>query len=117
MKKPPKFTVFVDGVDYQHELGEVIDGTKVYGTIEDLKERNKCWKSCGIVKLEITFKKWVEKQDLFSDIDKVVSMKAEDYTSEMRLNHKQKHLEYLEDLVEKQKLVISKLKLKMKESQ
>lgn len=54
---------YVCGVDFQHELGEAND-VVIYSSIEALKTNRSCWTSCGIVKLEISVKSWVEKQNL-----------------------------------------------------
>lgn len=59
--------LFIDGVDYQHELGNI--ETKVYESLEELKEKHgKCWQGCGVVKVTIKVLKeeWVVKQDLFN---------------------------------------------------
>ncbi len=62
--------VYVCGVDWQHELGEVSDYTKVYSTVEDLKRQRSCWEECGIVELEVKMTKWMEPQNLFKNIKK-----------------------------------------------
>lgn len=51
-------------IDWQHELGEVPDYTKVYSTIEDHKRQHKCWASCGIVEVEVKLIKYVEEQNI-----------------------------------------------------
>jgi len=66
MNKPSK-TIYMDGVDFQHELGEAMGGNVVFGSMEDLKEHSKCWESCGIVKCTITVEEWASPQDLFKD--------------------------------------------------
>jgi ribosomal protein L34E len=54
---------YMCGVDYQHEVGEVMDSTPVYSSVEDLKRQRTCWKRCGICEIEIRAVKWVEPQD------------------------------------------------------
>jgi hypothetical protein len=54
---------YLCGVDFQHELGEVMDSTPVYSSVEDLKRQRECWSDCGIVEVEVTLVKWVEPQD------------------------------------------------------
>jgi hypothetical protein len=49
------------GIDYTWELGEALGGVKVYASVEDLKEDHKCWKECGIVEVEVTKTKVIEK--------------------------------------------------------
>ena len=56
--------VYMCAIDWQHELGEVRDYTKVYSTIEDLKRQHTYWAECGIVEVEITLSKWIEDQNL-----------------------------------------------------
>jgi hypothetical protein len=51
-KKPKKIKVFVDGVDWQHEIGDAIDGNTVYPDVDSLKKYNTCWDQCGIVECE-----------------------------------------------------------------
>lgn len=61
-----KMTLYLCGVDWQHELGEASDGTKLYPNLESIKHYRKCWKECGVVKVNVTFEdvEWVEPQDL-----------------------------------------------------
>lgn len=65
-------TFYIDGVDWQHELGEAADGTKLYPSLKAIKKFNPCWKECGIVKVTVTFEdvKWVAEQDLFGSRSK-----------------------------------------------
>ena len=58
---------YMCGVDFQHELGEVMDSTPIYASVESLKEQRKCWTTCGIVKVEIKLLTWEEPQD-FGDM-------------------------------------------------
>lgn len=64
-----KRTVYICGVDWQHELdnSKAID-LKFFMSVEALKRTKKCWDECGIIKCEIEFKEWVEPQDLLSKI-------------------------------------------------
>lgn len=57
-------TVYMCAIDWQHELGEVSDYTKVYSTVEDLKKQHECWNSCGIVEVEVKLIKYVEEQNI-----------------------------------------------------
>jgi hypothetical protein len=54
---------YMCGVDFQHELGEVLDSTPVYASVKALKEQRKCWKTCGIVEVEVKITQWIEPQD------------------------------------------------------
>ena len=58
-------TVYCCGVDWQYEIGEASDiegSMPFYSSVEELKEKAPCWQSCGIVRLELSFKEWVETQ-------------------------------------------------------
>jgi hypothetical protein len=54
-----KMTVFMCRVDYKYDLlnGEVY----IYPSLEELKEKRKCVDECGIVELELSFVRIVEK--------------------------------------------------------
>lgn len=54
---------YMDGVDFQHELGEAAGGTRLYRSIEDLKKHSDCWVECGIVKVKVILVEWVEDQN------------------------------------------------------
>lgn len=41
-------------VDFDHELGEAMCGTKIYPSLEDLRRERSCVDECGIVKVKIT---------------------------------------------------------------
>ncbi len=56
--------VYICSIDWEHELGEVTDHTKVYSSVEDLKRQHTCWKSCGITEVEVRFVREVEPQRL-----------------------------------------------------
>lgn len=46
--------VFMDKTDWDHEVGEAAGGNKVYASVDDLRESEKCVDECGIVEVEIT---------------------------------------------------------------
>ncbi len=54
---------YICGVDFQHELGEVLDGTELFSSVKSLKKHRKCWVQCGILKVKVTPVKWEEPQD------------------------------------------------------
>jgi hypothetical protein len=62
-------TVFLDGVDFQHELGETTVTT--YASVDSLKKSSKCWSQCGIVKvkLKVNSVEWVEPQNFNKEIE------------------------------------------------
>jgi len=51
MKKQSK-TLYACATDWNHEIGET--STHLYQSLEELKERRNCWKSCGIVEIKLT---------------------------------------------------------------
>ena len=61
-----QMTLYLCGVDWQHELGEAADGTTFYPNLESLKHYRKCWEECGVIKVKVTFDdiEWVEPQRL-----------------------------------------------------
>jgi hypothetical protein len=59
--------VYTCGVDWQHEICEAPDlegKMPFFSSVEKLKAKRSCWKSCGIVKLRIKLEEWVEPQNL-----------------------------------------------------
>lgn len=55
------------GTDWQCEIGEVPDlegKAPLYSSVEELKSKRKCWKSCGIVEIKLELVRWIEPQDL-----------------------------------------------------
>lgn len=48
-------------VDYECELGRAPGGVSIYASIEDLKEHRSCAEECGIVEVEVTFSKVIQK--------------------------------------------------------
>ena len=66
-KKKRKTRVgYMCAIDFQWELGEVyMEGIPVYRSVEELKKLRTCWEECGILKVTVKARKWVEKQDFF----------------------------------------------------
>lgn len=59
-RKKESKTLYSCETDWDWEIGEASDlegKMPLYSSIEELKENRSCWDSCGIVELEITFKK------------------------------------------------------------
>lgn len=61
-KKRKRRRVFMCGVAYQHEVGEV--PFDAYISVAALKRKECCWKQCGIVECEVRAVRWVVKQKL-----------------------------------------------------
>lgn len=70
-------TVYMCGVDFQHEFGET--DVKTFASAEQLKAQTKCWESCGIVKVDLEVKnvEWILEQDLFKGSTVVKEKKDE----------------------------------------
>jgi hypothetical protein len=116
-KNPRKVTVFLDGVDWQYEVGSASDGNTIYPDIECLKEYGPCWEGCGIVECEIVFKKWVVEHnwEVMSKTSKRYSAKElEENRDILKLEAAIKHLEYLEEKFSKQKHKVVELKANLK---
>lgn len=115
--KNKKVVVYLDGVDWQHEIGVASDGNKVYPDIDNLKECSPCWNGCGIVECELVFKKWVVDQNwnkIFKT-SRTYSVKEMKKNSDiLRLESANNYLKYLEDLVSKQKHKVVFLKVNLK---
>lgn len=47
-------TLYACATDWDHEIGETT--TQLYHSVDELKERRKCWESCGIVEIKLTAK-------------------------------------------------------------
>lgn len=115
--KKKKIIVYVDGVDWQHEIGEASDGNKVYPSINCLKKYSRCWDGCGIVECELVLKKWVVEHNWnkMAKSSKIYTAKElEENYDILRHESAQKHLEYLEELVSKQKHRVIDLKVNLK---
>jgi hypothetical protein len=76
------------------------------------------WDGCGIVECELVFKKWVSEHDWKKMSRDSTTYSAEDLKNNadiLRLESAQKHLEYLEEKVAKQKHKVIELKVKLRE--
>ena len=51
-------------IDWDHELGNAMDGNRVYATLEDLIREHDCWESCGIVRVKVTLSEVLVETDL-----------------------------------------------------
>lgn len=68
MKKKTMTTRTVEGymckIDFDCELGKAPVGSVVYPDVDDLKSNHDCWKSCGIVKVSVSYIETIVEQDL-----------------------------------------------------
>jgi hypothetical protein len=55
------YTVYMDATDYFSEQGRPRDGNQVFATPEAVLKHRRCASDCGVVEVEITFKKWAQK--------------------------------------------------------
>lgn len=66
-EKIPMHKKYLCGVDYQHEME--VGMAQIYNSLEELKQKSKCWKECGIVEMELDKKgnelahRWIEDQN------------------------------------------------------
>jgi len=56
--------VFACGVNWQYHLLNDPDGTKLYGSEQDLRDACPGVRECGIVELEVRVRRWVQPQDI-----------------------------------------------------
>jgi hypothetical protein len=58
-------TLYICGVDWQHELGEASDGTRVYPSLEAIQHHRTCVKQCGVVRVTAVVQEaeWVMPQN------------------------------------------------------
>lgn len=64
--------LYICGVDWQHEVGEVlyIEGKMpFYSSVSELKKSKPCWKTCGIVKIKLKLDSWIVEQALIGKDD------------------------------------------------
>lgn len=57
---------YMDGVDFDHEVGEAAGGNTVYATPEDLLKYQSCATGCGIYRVRITKEKEILPQEFLS---------------------------------------------------
>lgn len=93
--------VYIDGVDFQHEIGEASGGNKVYPSLKDLKENNKCYESCGVVKAKITLVEWVLPQN--------IHLNSRRPHMESKIERAKERLAFFEEAIKKTKAEIEEL--------
>jgi hypothetical protein len=62
---------YMDGIDWEHHLGHDRKGTLIFPSVDAAKVGKKCLRDgggCGVVEVEIRLIRWVEAQDLESEI-------------------------------------------------
>ena len=70
-KKMNSVICYMDKVDFDEELGNALDGNKVFPSIEDLKEAKPCTRQCGIVEVEVILKRVIQETDFSETIRKI----------------------------------------------
>lgn len=68
--KKRKVIGYMDKVDFDCELGQAIDGNKVFPSIEALKKFKPCVKQCGIVEVEVRLREVIQHTDFSNSIRK-----------------------------------------------
>jgi len=56
-EKVTKKVGYMCETDFRFELGSSKNASQIFGSLESLKKHKSCWKSCGIIEVEITKKK------------------------------------------------------------
>lgn len=62
-KKKISKTVYLDGVDWQYEVGEAYGGNLVHPSLKDTEESHPCVQQCGVVECDLVFNRWVKPQN------------------------------------------------------
>lgn len=52
---------YMDRTDWAYEIGAASGGNRVYPSVEDLKRDSPCTTNCGIVEVEVRFRRIIEK--------------------------------------------------------
>jgi hypothetical protein len=115
-----KVTVFMDGVDWDYEVGEASDGNRVYPDLESIKKYNKCWEGCGVVECKLVFKKWVVESDwgkMMKTSKGYTQKELKENRDLIRLEGAERHLKQLEQLVDNQKHKVVSLKANLKKKE
>lgn len=115
VKKPRSIEVFMDGIDFQHEIGHAMGGNTVYADLEDALKNNPCAKSCGIVKVKVELVEWVQDQNF--DKAEYITVTPEEMQKSpdlQRLECWTAHQKFLENKVKNIKANIKSLKEKIK---
>lgn len=63
---------YMCGTDFDTELPMGQDA-RIYGTLAGLKRQAKCWRGCGIVKVEVKLKRVILKQDFSREAREVAN--------------------------------------------
>jgi len=111
--KPREVEVYLDGTDWRYEIGHAADGNRVYPSVDCLKEENKCWDECGIVKCKLVFMETVIPEVDPKDWKNTTPMVECDVDRD-RLAAAERHLGYLEEKVMKQLNKVIQLKANIK---
>lgn len=59
--KVQEVDVYICKTDYEYHIPDDIQGITVYFSEKSIREERKCVKSCGIVKMKLTFESVVQK--------------------------------------------------------
>lgn len=64
---PNTRTGYMCAVDFRWHIGEDKHPSPIYASVEDLKRQRKCWKTCGIVEVEVKLVEWAEPENFSSE--------------------------------------------------
>jgi len=117
VKKPREVEVYIDGTDWQYEVGEAADGNSVYPDVKSLQKYRSCWKGCGVVKCKLVFDSWIieeDRKEMFKDSTKSYSSEEfEKNIDVIRFEGAQKHLGWLKEKIKEQESKIEFIKNKI----
>jgi hypothetical protein len=95
-----KATLYTCGVHFQHEMAEAEGPQVFYNSIKEFKKSHSCWKSCGIVEVNVTFSNWVRAEtigDGMRGAKKMTPVEIERMEKNLKIRSNRWH-KYLSDL-------------------
>jgi hypothetical protein len=94
-----KTKLYTCGVHFQHEMAEAMGPQVFYNSLDDLKEEMNCWKSDGIVEIDVSFSRWIHPQNLLEEFspDRKTS-KPDKKVEKLRIARGKLWFKYMSDL-------------------
>lgn len=97
-EKPYSREVYMDLVDFFHELGDAKGGNTVHPSIRDLRERHPCCRECGIVKVKVEHIETV--QDPNYKLDKARTARDWEEYKQTTIAHYKEQQKYFQERID-----------------
>lgn len=65
----PAVIGYMDLVDFECELGAAMGGNRVFPSAEDVRRNKKCVQACGIVEVEVRFRKVIQESNYDEELE------------------------------------------------